>query len=366
MPNEKKRILLLGDARQVHLKRWSRFLIDRDYDVMTLSLEPTNDIPGNHRQLRIPKLLPDFVRYPMALPAVRRIIHRFRPDLVNAHFTPNYGVIAAMSGFRPWVLSTWGSDIMVLPQRSSFHMKRTRFVVSRATFITSDAQVMSDRLIALGAEQERVLTFPFGVDRDVFSPVVDSNRTDGPRVLSNRKIEPVYNIDIIVSAFSEVTRSLPDARLTVAGSGSLLKKLRREAQRSEAARSVEFVGEVLHARVPGLLREHDLFVSIAKSDTTSVSLLEAMACGVFPIVSDIPANREWIRHGENGYVVPPSDARALARAIVDAWADPQLRDSAKKQNADLIAARADWYQNMSVVEGLFERLTQRNPGSPNS
>ena len=379
MVTRKKRILLLGDARQVHIKRWSRYLIDSGYDVITASLDPIAGVPGRLEQIRIPDFLPDVLRYPMAVPAARRIIRRFSPHLVNAHFTPNYGVIAALSGFQPWVLSTWGSDIMLLPQRSPFHSARTRYVIKRAASITSDADVMSERLVTLGADPNRVVTFPFGVDRNVFYPVEtdgarhpggqttgaadaerEKTRRRGPaaphaRVLSNRKHEAVYNIDTIISAWPQVARVLDTPALTVAGTGSLSKKLRASAQ---SAPGIDFTGDVAHENIPALLRKHDIFVSIASSDTTSVSLLEAMACGLFPVVSDIPANREWIRHGKNGLLVPPRDARALADAVVMAWNNHELRLTAKNHNVDLIASRADWFENMKLVKNVFDRLIE--------
>ncbi|MEJ2720726.1 MAG: glycosyltransferase [bacterium] len=356
MPRSQKRILLLGDARQVHLRRWSQYLIDTGYDVITASLEPVDGVPGRSQRIRIPETLPDFLRYPMAVPAVRGIIRRFEPDLISAHFTPNYGLIAAMTGFHPWVLSTWGSDIMLLPERSAFHKKRTEFVIKNADSLTSDAAVMSDRLVALGAGRSRVITVPFGVDRNVFYPAERTETHDAPLVLSNRKLETIYNIDTIITAFTTVIRSLHGAKLTVAGSGSLSKRLHSDAARTDAAPSIEFVGEVEHAGMPALLRKHDIFVSIASSDTTSVSLLEAMACGLFPVTSDIPATREWIRDGENGLLVPPRDAGAAARAIIDAWRNEDLRESARNQNAGLIEARADWHSNMALVRNEFDRL----------
>ena len=141
---EKRRILLLGDARQVHLRRWGSHLLDNGYDVLTASLEPVDGMAGAKERISVPGLVPHFLRYPMAVPRVRRMIHRFRPAIINAHFLPNYGIMAALCGFTPWVLSTWGSDIMLLPTRSALHMRRTRFVISKATHITSDAEVMSE------------------------------------------------------------------------------------------------------------------------------------------------------------------------------------------------------------------------------
>jgi glycosyltransferase involved in cell wall biosynthesis len=365
--SEKLRVAILGDARQVHIHRWSRYLDDAGFDVLTLSLEPVGRVSGFRRRISVPSFLPDFARYPLAAPTVRGVLRRFRPDVVNAHFLPNYGLIAALAGIEPWVLSAWGSDVMVLPERSAFHMMRTRFVVRRASWITSDADVMTRRLIELGARADRVITFPYGVDRKVFFPAVAGHaprrgaaQARGPSIICNRKMEPVYNVAAVVDAFADVSRSLPTSRLTLAGSGSQTRKLEERARRASLGGNVRFTGDVPHEKVADLLREHDIFVSVALSDTTSVSLLEAMACGLFPVVSDIPANREWIEDRLNGLLVAPGDTAAIAHAIIEAWEHPELRRSAAKTNAGLIETRADWYQNMSVVSDLFRRLARRS------
>jgi len=355
------RILVLGDARQVHIHRWTEFLCGSGYETLTVSLEPTGGVQGAARFIRVPHALPDFVRYPSALPRIRGIIREFAPHLVNAHFLPNYGMIAALSGFSPWVLSAWGSDVMLLPAKSPFHMWRTRFVIGRADWITSDADAMTRRLIELGARHEKVLTFPYGVDRKTFHP---ANATappphSAPRIICNRKLESVYNVSAVLEAFASVRKTLPQAALTIAGGGSLRRRLQETASRlGLGGDPVSFTGEVAHQKMPELLRAHDIFVSAAFSDTTSVSLLEAMACGLFPVVSDIAANREWIVHGENGWIVDPRDPGAISRALIAAWEDPALRAAAARKNASLIETRADWYRNMSVVDDLFHRLAR--------
>jgi glycosyltransferase involved in cell wall biosynthesis len=353
------RVLVLGDARQVHVHRWSEFLSHNGYETLTVSLEPLDGVRGDRRRISLPAFLPDFARYPLATSEVRRIVKRFEPDVVNAHFLPNYGMIAALGGFSPWVLSTWGSDVMLLPEKSPFHLWRTRFVIGRADWITSDAEVMSRRLVELGASPTRVLTFPYGVDRTRFFPASVAVSPHGPRIVCNRKMERVYNVSALVEAFPELLASASGASLTLAGDGSLRSSLEEIVGRSAPKEAVRFVGDVDHTEMPDLLRRHDVFVSVALSDTTSVSLLEAMACGLFPVVSDIPANREWIEQGRNGFLVDPHDTHALARAIAEAWERPDLRDAAAKRNAGLIEARADWYRNMSIVDGLFRRLARR-------
>ncbi|MBI4719942.1 MAG: glycosyltransferase [Chitinivibrionia bacterium] len=349
------RLLLLGDARQIHLIRWATYFNDAGYGVLTASLERNDRFKGAIAALSAPSFLPDFLRYPLCAGSVRTIIDEFKPDIINAHFLPNYGMIASMINRAPWVLSAWGSDVMLVPDKSPFHRWRTRYVLGRASFITSDAEVMSARLVEFGCDPARILTVPFGVDLGLFHPERASAPAGGPRLLSNRKLEPVYNIATIIDAFARVRHALPEASLTVVGSGSAKKSLLQSAQASPARGAIEFRGEVAHDEVPALLRGHDIYLSMSRSDTTSVSLLEAMACGTFPIVGDIPANREWIEDGENGRLVPVDDPQALAAAVERAWADRSAIEKARSRNLAIIKERANWSDNMALVDELFKK-----------
>jgi len=352
---DRTRLLLLGDARQVHLARWAAYFIDRGWDVLTVSLEESTGFPGRLEHIRMTNRLPHALRYPAAARRVRRIMHRFKPHIVNAHFVPNYGLMATILGFEPWVLSTWGSDIMTDPDKSPFHRWRTRRVLHRVQWVTSDADVMTARLGAFGVDAGKILTFPLGVDTSHFSPR-ENPPEDGPRVVSNRKLEDVYSVDTIVDAFPGVHELFPSATLVIAGEGTLRTELGKRAEHSIASGSIMFIGAVDHHRMPTLLQENHVYVSMSLSDTTSVSLLEAMACGLFPIVSDIPANREWIVPGENGMLVPVRQPMRLATAIVQAWRDRELREKARERNLDIIRERATWQENMQPVGDLFDRL----------
>lgn len=348
-------MLLLGDARQVHLRRWATYFVQHGYEVLTVSLETGDGFPAPIRRLSVPDFLPDAVRYPLAGPALRRIAKEFRPHVVSAHFVPNYGMMAALVCPKPWVLSAWGSDIMTVPDKSPFHRWRTRFVLDRAHWVTSDAQVLTERIRSFGVPEDHILTFPYGVDTSLFAPGA-APAGPGPLILSNRKLESLYRVDVVIDAFSAVREALPDATLTIAGDGAEHARLANRAATSTAAGRIRFVGDVDHARMPALLREHLIYVSSSPADTTSVSLLEAMAVGLFPIVTDIPANREWIVDGENGRLVPPGEATRLAVAIIDAWRDTELRQRARTRNAEIIAARGRWEESMRPVHELFDTL----------
>lgn len=351
-------MLLLGDARQVHLRRWGEYFAGRGYDVLAVSLEPVDGFPTRFIHVPVPGFLPDALRYPLGCLALRRIMREFRPDVVSAHFVPNYGLMAALAYRGPWVMSAWGSDIMSVPEKSSFHRWRTRFVLDRAPWVTSDAQVLTEKIHSFGVPADRILTFPYGVDTGLFAPGAPPAQP-GPLILSNRKLEALYRIDVVIDAFSAVREALPDAALTIAGDGGEKARLVERADSSTGVARIRFIGDVAHDRMPALLREHHIYLSTSPADTTSVSLLEAMAVGLFPIVTDIPANREWITDGENGRLVPSGEATKLAVAIIDAWRDSDLRERAREHNARIIATRGRWVESMRPVHELFDRLCTR-------
>jgi glycosyltransferase involved in cell wall biosynthesis len=361
--NEKSRLLLMGNASQVHLQRWAEYFQNNGYEVLALSLEKTDRFPTPLKKPRIPSSLPGFIRYPLAVPWVRSIISTFKPHIINAHFLPNYGLIAAAINRTPWIFTSWGSDIMVLPERSFFHMKRTLYVLARASFITSDAEVMTKKLVDLGVSPGRILTVPFGVDRRVFTFEEDGVPRDVPRIVSCRKLEKVYSVETVIDAFPSIKAVLPQAKLTIAGDGSLKDALMDRAGATGHGDDILFVGEVDHDKIPALLRDHNLYVSTALSDTTSVSLLEAMACGLYPIVTNIPANREWIVDGTNGTRIEPGKSDRLAAAVIAAWQNAALRGEALICNRDIIEERANWYDNMKLVRGLFEQILEEERSS---
>jgi len=116
-----------------------------------------------------------------------------------------------------------------------------------------------------------------------------------------------------------------------------------------------------------------VYVSLVSIEGVSASLLEAMACGIFPIVPDIPANRLWIKDGVNGFLIPmigwqqnkargflapPEDFQLLVDRIVTALTNNTLRASACEINAKMIREKASWEHNMKRMEESYLKLVR--------
>jgi glycosyltransferase involved in cell wall biosynthesis len=120
---------------------------------------------------------------------------------------------------------------------------------------------------------------------------------------------------------------------------------------------IHFHGHVDHQVLAGLLAGSDIFVTPALSDGNNVSLNEAMACGCFPIASNIPANSQWITDGVNGYLYPAGDVTRLADAIEMAIDKTELRLSARTANRAIVETKVDWRICVKRMDDIYQQAT---------
>lgn len=314
------RILLLAHAPVVHTQRWAQALAARGHEIRLLTAEaaPGAEFPG---RVVGPRLPVGALRYAAARGAARREARAFDPDVTVAHFLPNYGFLAALAGLSPLLLVCWGSDLLVNATRTPFHRARARFTLGRSDLVHVDAAVLARAAVRLGAPASRVWTRPWGVDADALAPLepwaARRARAEAIRILWTRRLAPVYDPATFLEALGLLRRRGVPFRATIAGEGPLRAALEARARTLEIAGAVRFAGWVDEATLRALHREHEIYVSLSRSDSTSQSLLEAMAAELVPVVTDIEGNREWITHRDQGLLVPAGDAEAVACAIAE-------------------------------------------------
>lgn len=353
------RLAFLADASLPHTVRWVNHFTQRGHDCLLLSLEPGSGYTCRFERLPAHGTLPRFLRYTLEIQRAAAHLRAFAPDVVNAHFVPNYGWMAVGAGLRPLVVTTLGSDILTVPQQSPLHRWRTAHVLRRADAVTSDARMLTEAILRFGIAADAVTTVPFGIEAARFAP--EPSRPDSPVVLfSSRRLEPVYDVGTLVRAWARFTNEerarLP---LRIAGTGSDEAALRAQA----APLGAHFVGWLDAAALDRELGAAHIYISTSHSDSTSVSLLEAMAAGCFPVLSDIPANREWVEHERTALLFPPGDDAALAACLRRAAADPALRARAATVNRATVRERATWETNMAAIEALFQKLARGDGGT---
>ena len=292
---------------------------------------------------------------PRYVRGLRRIIKRIRPDLIHAGPIQTCAFIAVLTGFRPILTMSWGFDLMKDDTRSRWWTWVTRYTLRRSTWFTSDAQVTRDKAVAYGMNPERTVVFPWGVDLDHFKPKDwSANEGEGFTVLCNRSWEPNYGVDVVARAFVKAAQQREDISLMLLTGGSLSGLIREILIQGGVDELVTFPGFVRNDDLPRFYHMADLYVSASHVDGSSVSLMEALACGLPCAVSDIPANREWVTDGINGWVFRDGDIDALAGIILKA-VEQKTSLPVIGQNAHKTAEeKANWPSNFGKLLEAYE------------
>lgn len=299
---------------------------------------------------------------PRLLAGLRRVIADVRPDLIQSGPLQTAAFLVALSGFRPLLSMSWGYDLLIDADRSPTWRWATRYTLRHSAALLGDCNTIRQKAIAFGMPDERIVTFPWGVDLHHFSPGNDASQDtqEGSfTILSTRGWEPIYGVDVLARAFVQAARRRPELRLIMLGNGSQAGLLRKIFIQGGVQARVHFPGQVSHADLPRYYRSADLYVSASHSDGSSISLLEAMACGRPALVSDIPGNQEWVTPNEQGWWFRDGDATDLARGILQAVEERQRLPEMGQAARRLVERRADWHTNFPHLLQTYAMIQDR-------
>lgn len=175
-----------------------------------------------------------------------------------------------------------------------------------------------------------------------------------PRFLSNRNLEPLYNVACTVRAFARIQREVPDAELVIAGDGSQ----RGELERLVAAlglRGVTFLGRVSPQQMPALYDAADAYLNSPDIDNMPNSVIEAFAAGLPVVTSDAGGIPYIVRHEQNGLMVPRGDDAAMAREALRLLRDPGLAARISAQARQECMDRYTWPMVRDAWLQLYRR-----------
>ena len=352
------KICYLANAQSIHTQRWAKHFTTRGHDDAVVSFQ-FGEIEGVRTICLSSAVSVSPFNIVRLLPKMRRIIREINPDILHAHYATSYGLTGALTGRSPLIITAWGSDVLIMPEKSWIYRQMIRFSLSRADLITSMAQHMTNHLIKKGyARADKIITLPFGVDTGIFN--LDhrtANHGMKPSiVISTRHLDHGYDVDIFIRAIPKILHSHEDVRFVIVGDGPIRTQLEQLAVSLGIIDSVEFRGQISHQEMPKLLGQCDVFVTTSPSDGNNISLNEAMACGTFPVATDIPANRAWIEDHRNGLLFSCHDIDQLANMIIEALRQPEWRQASMAMNLEIVQNQASWSQSMAEMEGHYFRL----------
>jgi glycosyltransferase involved in cell wall biosynthesis len=368
------KICYIAAATKIHTQRWVKYFADRDHEIHLISPMPLGDGDIGKAELHVLKRLPLQIRVispPINLLLyiiqIKQLIREIKPDILHAHFITDCGFWGALSGFHPFVLSAWGSDILVLPRRSFLTRVSTKYSLRKADLVICDSETLRKGALELGTNEGKIRIVYDGIDTQQFNP---QQRDEGlkntlemsgaPTIICIRHLVPLYNVEMLIKAIPMVLEKVPETRFIIGGEGKEKRYLQDLAKLLGVSSTIKFVGWIPHNELPKFLASSDVYVSTSHSDSTSLSLQESMACELPPVVTDLPANREWVTDGENGFLIPVGDHETLATKVVHLLTNKEMRSNFGKTNRKIIIERAEHQREMERMEKIYQHLIGAN------
>ncbi len=378
MEGKKLTICFLGEAdpRDIHTLKWARYFEENGHDVHLISYSLPGENKGNNIKIHILKkkipagnwLMNTLINLPSTALKVKKLIHNIKPNIIHAHCLTSYATLARLIGFRPMVVTAFGSDVLINPHKNIITKWNVREILKKTDLITCDAQHMKTAMIKLGADASKIKIIYFGVDTEVFKPgekdeelmkqwgFLESDKI----IISLRGLEPIYNVESLVKAIPIVLKETPEAKFIIAGDGSEKEMLKKKAEKLDIINNVKFVGWVNEEEMPRCLRTADIYVSTSLSDGgLSSATSEAMACGLSVVITDSGENKKWVEDGKDGFIVPTKSPELLAEKIIFLLKNENKRKEFGVRSREIMKERNDYYNEMTKMEKIYRDLVNK-------
>lgn len=355
------RICFFADSESIHTVRWCAHFKSLGHEVHLISFksQQVENIPTYFVDTSRISVKGGNWRVLLKFRQVKKIIKQINPDILHSLYATSYGITGALCGFKPYVITALGTDLLISPQSSRLYRILLKFAFSRAQFVTVMSDQMHIEALKLGVEESKLMTLPFGIDPKVFN--ANERNVDNSEfvITSTRNFESVYNIPHLLKSVAQAKPKIPNLKLNLIGTGSLKTEIENLVETLGLSENVTFYGRIPQTEIIKVLNQTHLFVSVSLSDGNNISLNEAMACETFCIATDIPANQQWIKHEENGFLVPINDVDGLAHYIEYTAANyKELQKNSLPLSRNLLQEKGIWEVNMQRMENEYKRLTK--------
>jgi len=346
----KKKILFLGETYRADAITWMNGLKEfGDFEIITWELKTPN-----HTFLsRFLRLL----EFCTGLFQVKKIIKLHRPDMVIAERTTSYGFLAAISGVKPIAIAQqgrtdlWPEKSILLPLKKIIQ----HYAFEKADLIHAWGPVMTISMKATNVDMNKVMVMPKGIDLVKFGNKNSANPSKINAIVT-RSLTTDYRHDVILKAFAILNQQEIDFALIIVGDGKELPIIKQLATKLNIENKVNFTGRIPNTKLPELLQQSNIYISMPITEGVSASLFEAMASNCYPVVTDIPGNQSWIKHRENGQLITIDDSKMLAEEIIWAFENSEYRNTAVLKNRKFVEENADYNTNMKIIADKYHEL----------
>ncbi len=365
------RLIILADAAAPHTRRWAKWFALKGHEVHVISFNceslPNYGPVTTHKVWEYKNNSFTFLRilkFIIILFRIKKIINLFPPDIIHAHSAGGYAWAAALIRRKPFVITPWGTDLLVDINNSKLNYWLTSKSLTSSDLVTTDGYHFVEILTSLGVKKEKIYVHPFGTNLKHFYPIKDFTERvilhisdDAPVIISTRTLNPVHDVETFIRAIPDVIKILPTSIFIIVGDGIERTRFEDLVAELNISNVTRFVGMVEEDRMCKLLQSSDIYVSTSKLDAgLAASTAEAMAVGLPVIQTDNSDNSYWTPNGDGGILFPTGDSKALSTAIIELINNNKVREKMGKRNRNKVESEYNTDVEMLKIEFKYNML----------
>ncbi len=358
------KICYLSDAGSVHTVKWCDYFRKCGHEIVVISLRYA-EIEGVkvygfgesefRKRTDISKI--KYIKYSGK---IRSILKAEQPDILHAHYATSYGLLGSFTNFHPYILSVWGSDVYDFPEMSFFHRKMVEYNLGKA-----DALLSTSKAMAKVTEQytdKKIYITPFGVDMDVYH-VDPAFHNEDFIVGTVKTLEPKYGLTYLIEGFAMLKNKYKDDKLKlhIAGRGNQEQELRDLAKDLGVEEAVTFLGFINQQQVVQAFNSFKVavFPSVLDSESFGVAAVEAQACGVPVVASNVGGLPEATSPGVSSLIVEPRNSEAIFTALETLYLDPELQRKMGVDGRQFVEDHYDVNDNLAYASTIYDEVLAR-------
>jgi glycosyltransferase involved in cell wall biosynthesis len=273
-------------------------------------------------------------------------------DIVLAERSTSYGFFSLFTNAKLKVVAQQGiSDIYPNTFFSRGYKKiLQRLVYKNVDLIHAWGNAMVPAMLKSGADPKKISVRPKGIDlnRYYFTDHFSIKKDFELRAIVTRALASDYNHHIIIQAVAELKKMGVELHLDIIGDGPLKDYLISLSKELNVDDRVHFLGRIPNDDLPEYLSKCPLYISVPITEGASSSLMEAMAAGCFPIVTNLPGNKSFIQKERNGFLVEVGAVSSLVEGIVVVLNNKEMMKSGSVQNRIFAEEYLNRQRNMEV------------------
>ena len=363
------KVLFLSAIENTHTIRWVNALVHKGLEVTLIGMKNSKNeknkslIDTKVKIIYLP--IKGKLGYYLNKFFINKIVEKENPDIINVHYASGYGTLGRFIQFENKLLNVWGSDVYDFPNQSKIKKQILIKNLNSYKAIASTSNCMAKETEQYLLKNQKIYITPFGVDIEKFKNLNLEKEENKIVIGIVKTLEPKYGIEYLIKAIKELEKiiekeTFEKIEVEIYGKGCLREKLENLTKELRIEEKIKFKGFILNSEVPKAINEMDIFVipSILDSESFGVVAVEAMACEVPVIVSDVDGLKEVVVDNETGFIVPKKDYKAIAEKIKILINDRELRKRLGKIGRERVIELYNWSSNVENMIDIYKKLNK--------